>query len=73
MLALGAAACGGGEERTLLTEGRSETLLSLLDEAEQQFQGGECDSLSATLEELQTEIEEVSDQVSQDLRTALSR
>ena len=53
-----AAGCGGSEESgALLSQTRANTLLELLDDAEQQFEDGECDALEdETLPALEEEI-----------------
>ncbi|CAN5683724.1 hypothetical protein BH24ACT25_BH24ACT25_06140 [soil metagenome] len=71
LLALVVAACGGEEEPRLLTEGRSESLLNLLDDAEKQFEDGECDELGKTLEEFAQQVNDVQGEVDENVRTAL--
>jgi len=71
LLALLLAGCGGEEEPQLLTEGRSEGLLDLLDDAEKQFEDGECDELGKTLEEFAQQVNDVQGEVDENVRTAL--
>ena len=69
-LVLAVAGCGEEDPR-LLSEGRSETLLDLLDDAEKQFEDGECEELAATLEEFAQQVNEVQGEVDENVRTAL--
>jgi outer membrane biosynthesis protein TonB len=70
LLALAAAGCGEEDPR-LLTEGRSDALLDLLDDAEKQFEDGECDELGNTLDEFADQVNEVQGEVDENVRTAL--
>ena len=71
LLAVLVAGCGGEEEPQLLTEGRSDTLLDLLDDAEKQFEDGECDELAQTLEQFAQQVNDVQGEVDENVRTAL--
>lgn len=71
-LVVAMAGCGGDEESgALLSQSRADTLLGLLDDAEEQFDEGACDELDQTLSELQQEVAGVSNDVDQEVRTAL--
>lgn len=71
-LAIGVAGCGeDAETGTLLSQSRADTLLGLLEDAEQQFDDGECDELDQTLSRLQQEVSGVSNEVDEQLRAAL--
>jgi outer membrane biosynthesis protein TonB len=73
--AVGAAGCGGEEpQAALLSQGRADTLLGLLDDAQNQFQDGECDTLEQeTLPELEETVAGVSTDVDSGFRTALDQ
>jgi hypothetical protein len=71
LVALLATGCGGEEEPRLLTEGRSESLLDLLDDAEKRFEDGECDQLAQTLEDFAQQVNEVQSEVDENVRTVL--
>lgn len=70
-----ASGCGGDEEQApLLNQGRADTLLGILDDAERQFEDGECEELEGeTLPTLEEEVASVSNEVDENLRTALEQ
>lgn len=72
-LVLAAAGCGGEEPQgTLLGQQRADTLLDLLDDAQNQFEDGECDELEGeTLPELEDAVMGVSNDVDESFRAAL--
>jgi hypothetical protein len=71
-VALAAAGCGGDEETRGLSQVKSDRLLALLDNAEQQFEGGDCAELTGTLSDLADEVNEVDSEVDEGVRDALS-
>jgi len=71
LLAVGAAGCGDEEQRRLLTEKRADTLLDLLEDAREQFDEGDCDKLEETLDDLESEVGQISGSVDSDVRQAL--
>lgn len=70
--ALAAAGCGGDEETRGLSQIKSDRLLELLEDAEQQFDAGECEELQTTLTDLATEVNEVESEVDESVRDGLS-
>jgi hypothetical protein len=71
-VALAAGGCGGDEETRGLSQVKSDRLLALLDNAEQQFEGGDCAELTGTLTDLADEVNEVDSEVDEGVRNALS-
>ena len=71
-VALAVAGCGGDEEGRGLTGDKSDRLIGLLDDAEEQFEGGNCDELTGTLTTLADEVNQVDTEVEEGVRSALS-
>ncbi len=71
-VAIAVASCGGDDETRALSKVKSDRLLELLDEAEKDFEDGDCAGLSGTLDDLATEVNEVESEVDEGVRDALS-
>jgi hypothetical protein len=72
-LAVALTGCGEEEQPApLLSQSRADTLLDLLEDAEQQFEDGDCDTLEGqTLPALEEEVTGVSNEIEESFRAAL--
>jgi hypothetical protein len=65
------AGCGGADQPAVISQSRADQLERLLDEAERQFDDGNCDALTDTLGELGDEVSSIPSNVNADLRSTL--